>query len=84
MHYPSPVPHVLLVGKKIELTATGKPTRGSPRSQVVIHFDQRNEQDITDSGQKDGQDLTSPRFSRGGNFVNKIGFVDTLDAGRFR
>jgi len=61
-----------------------KATKGSPRSQVVTHFDQCNEQDITDSGKKDGQNLNAQGSHGRGNFVNKVGFVDTLDAGRFQ
>ena len=35
-----------------------KATKGSPRSQVVTHFDQCNEQSTTDSGKKDGENVS--------------------------
>ena len=75
---------MLLVGKKIELTATGKVTKGSPRSQVVTHFDQCNEQSSTDDGKKDGQNLSSRGSHGRGNLVYKVGFPAILDAARFR
>jgi hypothetical protein len=77
-------PRVLLIGKKIEPTTTGKATKGSPRSQVVTHFDQCNEQSSTDSGKKDRQNLSCQGSHGRGSFVNEFGFLDILDAGRFR
>ena len=50
----------------------------------MTHFDQCNEQSSTDSGKKDGQNLSSQGSHGRENFVNKVGFVDILDGGSFR
>ena len=43
-----------------------KATKKSPRSQVVTHFDQCNEQSSTDSGKKDGENVSGagPEYRR--------------------
>jgi hypothetical protein len=53
--------------------------RGGIVTIMLTHFDQDNEQSATDSGKKDGQNLSSQDSDSNENGVNKFGLVDILN-----
>ena len=56
--------------------------RGGIAAVMLTHFDQGNEQSVTDSGKKEGHNLSSQDSDSTGNGVNPSSFVDNLDIGR--
>ena len=59
------------------------PAGGSAAAARLIHFDQDDEQSLTDSGKKDGQNLSSQDWGSRGNDMTMFGLADIVNTGRF-